>query len=208
MFTGSVVIGEKPIVLSALCEPHVRMAVWTRPNPAPADAAFPTSLGMTCDGHWIEVEEPAPVWLMDDLQRLGEIFCIVSGETGWQARFETVTDRACPRLHEDATPLRMITTYLGPGTEWLFASEAADDLDVRKASTRARLRTVAPGAVALIKGSKALRAEDDALVLHRSPAASRARPRHVCVIDRPAHAPPQVELSEPNGVTAPLPRRR
>jgi len=188
VFTGSVVTGESPIVLSAVCEPRVRMAIWNRPNPWSVAAVFPPSLGFTCGGHWIDVDEPAPFWLMEDIQRLGEIFSMVSGESGWRARTETVTDRACPRLHEDATPLRMITTYLGAGTEWLFASEAGDDLDVRKTSTRTRLRTVAPGAVAMIKGSEAGRSEDGALVLHRSPAASRARPRHVCVMDRPARA--------------------
>lgn len=199
VFTGSVVIGESPIVLSAVCEPHVRMAIWNRPNPLPVAAAFPPSLGFSCDGHWIEVDEPAPLWLMEDLQGLGEIFSMVSGEGGWRARFETVIDRACPRLHEDATPLRMITTYSGAGTEWLFASEAGDDLDVRRASTRARLRTVAPGAVAMIKGSEAGRSEGDALVLHRSPAASRARPRHVCVMDRLRQGQPSVGMEPTRG---------
>ncbi|AXE66300.1 hypothetical protein BBF93_06835 [Hyphomonas sp. CACIAM 19H1] len=34
-------------------------------------------------------------------------------------RLEYVTDDACRKFHKDETGFRLITTYLGPGTQWI-----------------------------------------------------------------------------------------
>lgn len=185
MAVGSVVIGESPMVFGTLFEPHVRMAVWTRPNPWKGEVVPAPDVGFTCDGDWIAPDAPVAEWVMEDLLMLGDIFGAMAGERGWRARLETVTNRACPRFHEDATPLRMITTYAGRATEWLFAGESDGDLDARRPSTRRRIRTAAAGAVLMIKGRLMDRFDDRPVVLHRSPAASRKAPRLVCTLDPP-----------------------
>lgn len=183
MAVGAVVQGITPTVFAALVEPHVRMAVWSRP--APIEDATPTPFEARCDGLWIAPSGPAPDWLLDDIQGLGDILAAVSGSPMWRARFEAVVDRACPRFHQDAVSVRLIATYQGPGLEWAFASEIGEDLDARHTETRRRIRTLHPGDIAIMKGSApGWEAWPDlAVVLHRSPPASRTRPRRLLTID-------------------------
>lgn len=183
MAVGAVVTGINPTVFATLMEPHVRMAVWSRPAPLEVDG--PDTFEATCEGAWIATSGPAPDWLLDDIQGLGGILSAVSGSPNWRATFQRVTTRACPRFHQDAISVRLIATYQGPGSEWAFATELGDDLDARRAETRRRVHTLQPGDIAIMKGT----ADgwepwpDLPVVLHRSPAASRTAVRRVLTID-------------------------
>lgn len=183
MAVGAVVTGISPTVFTTLMEPHVRMAVWSRPAPLEVDG--PDTFEATCERPWLATSGPAPDWLLDDIQGLGGILSAVSGSPNWRATFQRVTTRACPRFHQDAISVRLIATYQGPGSEWAFATELRDDLDARRAETRRRVRTLQPGDIAIMKGT----ADgwepwpDLPVVLHRSPAASRNAFRRVLTID-------------------------
>ncbi|MDQ1155054.1 DUF1826 domain-containing protein [Brevundimonas sp. SORGH_AS_0993] len=186
MAVGAVVHGLSPSVFTTLFEPQVRLAICARPDLLRNGAeAAPADFSAACDGRWIEPSGPAPDWLLDDIQRLGEILSRVTGVETWRARFETVQTRACPRFHQDAIAARLIVTYDGPGTEWAFESEVADDLDARRAETRARIRRLHPGEIAVLKGTAPGWEPwpDFPAVLHRSPPASRQTPRRVLTLD-------------------------
>lgn len=184
MAVGCVVEGLSPLVFSTIWEPQVRMAVWNRPSPSVGDVQGQT-LVAAFDGVGMATSAEPSQWLSEDLNRLGEIFSAVSGSAFWKARYETVRERECPRFHQDAVTVRLITTYAGPGTEWLFASECGDDPDARRHETRERVRTLFPGDVAIMKGSaRGWEAWPDfPVLLHRSPPASPAAPRQVLTID-------------------------
>lgn len=195
MAVGTVVEGASPAVFMTLFEPQVRMAVWSRPSPRMSDDVV-RDLEWRADGAEVVPSGPAPDWLEDDVRRLGEVFAALSGEDAWRARYEQVSARQCPRFHQDAVSLRLITTYAGAGTEWLFEREAQDDLDARLASTRQAIRRLFPGDVAVMKGSAPGWEPwpDFPVVLHRSPPASPVRPRRVLTMNaalRPETGAPQ-----------------
>ena len=189
MAVGAVVQGLAPTVFTTLFEPQVRMAIWSRPSPFPADAPAqddaPPHFTAECDGCWIAPSGPAPDWLLRDIQGLGEIVAAISGCEAWRARCETVTHRACPRFHQDAVSVRLILAYAGPGPEWAFAGEIGEDLDGRRIGTRRRVRTLQPGDVAIMKGTAPgwEAWPDFPVVLHRSPPAGWRTPRRVLTID-------------------------
>ncbi len=186
------------MVFTTLMEPHVRMAIWSRPSPSP-DPMGVTPFEARCDGHWIAAPMDAPEWLLTDMEKLGEIFSAIFGEPGWRARCEQVVDRACPRFHQDAVSVRLITTYAGPGSEWAFERELENDLDAETSTVRNRIRTLAPGDVAILKGSAPGWEPwpDFPVVLHRSPPASRSSPRLVLTFD------PFEPLIDPRAGSAP-----
>jgi len=90
-----------------------------------------------------------------------------------------VREDQCRKFHVDAVALRMVTTYVGPGTEWL------DEADVDRAALARRIRSPAaanaeivrrpdgvrrarPGDVLMLKGSRDATAAGRGAV-HRSP---------------------------------------
>jgi hypothetical protein len=88
-------------------------------------------------------------------------------------RLEGITTDACRRIHADYTDLRLITTYAGPGTDYLprFATP-----------NEGNLQRLATGDIGLFKGR--LHAAGHEPCLHRSPPiAGTGAARLVLVID-------------------------
>jgi hypothetical protein len=154
--------GTSPGIFAAIREREVGAAVWTRPSPI-QEREFPA---------WarpVRAEFASlPAWLSADMIALQDQLTQLGLGRAWRFALETVTTRACPRFHQDALKLRLITAYRGPGVELA----AADDLH---APTR-----TATGSVVLLKGS---RWPDAPKLLHRSPPARRSRPRWLFVMD-------------------------
>jgi hypothetical protein len=109
-------------------------------------------------------------------------------------RVEITASATCPRFHVDRTGLRLLCTYRGPGTEWL-ADEDADrsrlgagaagrpDACSGLLRSGARIRTVPPFAVVLLKGS-AWPGNEARGAIHRSPAVPcGAGPRVLVALD-------------------------
>jgi hypothetical protein len=61
--------------------------------------------------------------LLEDIQRLAGHFAAIAttldGPRSVTLRLETLRDDGCRRFHVDRVRLRLLCTYLGPGTEWL-----------------------------------------------------------------------------------------
>lgn len=110
-------------------------------------------------------------WLIDDIARLTTLFLMLAPAERARIRLEVIDDDACRYFHVDHVRLRLVTTYRGPGTQWL--PETAVDrsaLDRRDHETICRspeaIRVLAPGTVGLFKGAR--HPEGGGLV-HRSP---------------------------------------
>lgn len=123
-------------------------------------------------------------WL-DDVGALVEVFAELFGAPRVGLRVMTLSGPMCPRFHVDRIPVRLLTTYAGPGTEWLCDRDvtrerlgpgAAGKPDESSGLLRpgARIRRLPAGAVALFKGS-AWDTGQLGGVVHRSPHAVGGR---------------------------------
>jgi len=57
--------------------------------------------------------------LKADIRLLAEMFSCLFGLRTIGLRLTPLTGSMCPRFHVDRVPCRLITTYVGTGTEWL-----------------------------------------------------------------------------------------
>jgi hypothetical protein len=90
-------------------------------------------------------------------------------------RLEGINTNACRKIHADYTDVRLITTYSGPGTEYLPHGQATSEENLVR---------LPAGHVALFKGR--LFAEGHEPCLHRSPpVGDTGEKRLVLVIDTP-----------------------
>lgn len=87
--------------------------------------------------------------LAQDAALLGERFCAALGLARMEVRLERVTGDSCRKFHGDYVTARLITTYVGPGTQWLGAREAEA---LASGTNPTRINQMATGDVGLFKG--------------------------------------------------------
>lgn len=100
--------------------------------------------------------------LTDDICILATHYCDVVRCDRFELRLEIVTGDACRKFHADFVTARLITTYLGEGTQWLEAddvSRVAEGLEPRT------MRALSTGDVGIFKGKLATKHP----AIHRSP---------------------------------------
>lgn len=81
-------------------------------------------------------------------------------------RIEVVDTQACPKFHCDNVYVRLVTTYVGPATEYQFVGESA-------------IQRAKPGSLVFLKGHQHPTHRDS--VHHRSPAIPHGA-RRLCVV--------------------------
>ena len=184
-------IGDTPDILARINEPDVNICVWQRPSIdkierelvslAPRDLpdvrchcnlnkfdAAVTRLmanqGLSTDlfKHWRE-----------DLLNIARIYFPLTRGRRVTMRLETTDQDGCPRFHTDRTHLRLLCTYLGPGTEWLRNDQADREAQLAGAPNSEILLTYKPSQlrrfwVGLLKGS-AFPGNSRNGLIHRSP---------------------------------------
>lgn len=92
--------------------------------------------------------------LASDVVALAQAFAAIMGCDHVKLRLQVVETDACRKFHMDMVTARLLTTYAGPGTQWIEA--AAPD----------EVKQLAPGEIALLKGRRWV---EEPEVLHRSP---------------------------------------
>jgi hypothetical protein len=108
-------------------------------------------------------------------------------------RLARVEHAMCPRLHVDLVSLRLVSTYVGPGTQFVCSSDvdrrflghaANGERDERSGVLRssALISAASAGDIVLLKGERWPGNEGRGAV-HRSPEASAGRPRLVVTMD-------------------------
>ncbi|PWB32255.1 DUF1826 domain-containing protein [Pseudomonas sp. SDI] len=179
--------GTSPSVLAEVLQDGVNMAVWQRRLPAQIEDFVSILLSLKpslAESLVVDTDPDADAPPLDslasgyaDLQGyagfiadvrwlVGAYACLLDARrVGLRLR---VLERAmCPRFHVDHVPLRLITTYGGPASEWL---------------DNGQIRQLATGDVALLKGEKWLGNEGAGLV-HRSPALVEGERRLILTLD-------------------------
>lgn len=127
--------------------------------------------------------------LVADVQLLAEATACLFGVVRVAVRLRMLEKAMCPRFHCDNLPVRLVTTYLGPGSEWLPDSAVergglgVPDLGkpdpVREPGA---IRQLGCGDVALLKGSGWVGNEERGIV-HRSPALKDGQQRLLLTLD-------------------------
>lgn len=123
--------------VEAVFDPHVHLVVWQRSGDAGVaqrSACWPLTPGRVMRSIRVDaLRLPAVASMLSlplhspfaaDVLLLAELFATITGTATIGVRVD-VTDRAtCPRFHADHVTLRLMTTYRGPGTQWLQDGEA------------------------------------------------------------------------------------
>jgi hypothetical protein len=196
-----IAVGGRPDVLAAIYDPDANAAIWLRGGPA-SDVLLPTgSAGQSFNieaavpadavEHWLARELPAGLQpLRGDIAELAAMYACLFDVAYLGLRIRTLDRPMCPRFHVDRVTCRLLTTYVGAGTEYL-ANEDVDRSQLGRPVADARrppvLRDDAPihrmpaGAVALCKG-EAWPGNEGAGFVHRSPD-PEGSPRLVLSID-------------------------
>ncbi|MCM2129420.1 DUF1826 domain-containing protein [Larsenimonas rhizosphaerae] len=127
--------------------------------------------------------------LIEDVVTLAQAMAYLFETEEVGVRLRRLDEAMCPRFHCDRLPVRLVSTYLGPGSEWLpddavnragLGAPSASKPDILRVPEA--LDTLSAGDVALMKGTGWVGSEDRALV-HRSPGVSPGEMRLVLTID-------------------------
>ncbi len=126
--------GRRRRVLDSLTQPGVRLAIWQRELPEGLSLAlldwawrYPAGVEDAVSVPPRNVEsclaafhaEPWRQWLWEDLKSLTEDFSRLAAVKSCRVTFGPIRTDQCRKFHVDKLRMRLITTYAGPGTEWL-----------------------------------------------------------------------------------------
>ncbi len=115
---------------------------------------------------------PSHDFLLEDISELVEQFSQITKVTSFRVLLATIDTNMCRKFHADINSLRMLCTYVGPGTLWLPDTAVNSDSHKIKDKNQSMevnedsAQQVNSGDVIILKG--ALYPEANA-VLHRSP---------------------------------------
>ncbi|MEP3225635.1 MAG: DUF1826 domain-containing protein [Parasphingorhabdus sp.] len=104
----------------------------------------------------------ASAFLIEDILDLCELFGKTVHYPKIEIRVELVTGNSCWKFHSDYVEIRLITTYIGRGTQWI------DQYDIDRISDGLEpldINELEPGDVGLFKG----KLNNNQPVIHRSP---------------------------------------
>lgn len=181
-----------PDALGRIADPDCNLAIWERPAPRGLAALLESNLrtlrfGASLGDFSRQLSEeiaaagypdsPACAVLTADIADLARRFAAIMKVEQLQARLAIVTTDGCRKFHGDFVRARLITTYVGIGTQWLDPAEAAR---VRNGAAPGRINTLAASDVGIFKGWH----WTGAPAIHRSPPiAERHGVRLVLVLD-------------------------
>ena len=127
---------RSPRGLERINEPQIDLVVWQRSLPvALHDWLEPLPARQLPQGRVLATVDKLPVALaqliaasrtpnglgarilIDDVIDLASRFARITGSKPVDVGLEAVDDNACWKFHRDCVPLRLLTTYRGPGTQ-------------------------------------------------------------------------------------------
>lgn len=177
-----------PARLHAILRPEIGLAIWWRAPPVVPSAALAAFRSIRLEADVTEAHGAvlaalarqrrrawhAPVAV--DIALLGRRFAALMGIDRIEIRLEAVRGNACWKFHADDVTVRLITTYVGPGTEWML----------RDTGPAGKVHQLAPGDIGLFKGRAWA---PDMPVLHRSPPIEGSGDVRLLLVIDPAPAP-------------------
>lgn len=136
--------------------------------------------------------------LIADVAMLARHFCLALGLAQFELRLEVVRTDSCRKFHADFVSARLITTYVGKGTDWL---EDADVTRVAAGHQPHRINRLNPFDVGLFKGKLAT----DRPAIHRSPPIEDSAAARLLLVLNPARklfVDPENSVFPPGGEVA------
>lgn len=100
-----------------------------------------------------------------DITDLVNAFALITGSERVDLRLEHIDHDACWRFHIDIVETRLLTTYLGPATEWVQPVYAEQAINEQK-NFSGPIERLCRDDVAIFKGGNAARGSG---IVHRSP---------------------------------------
>ena len=195
--------GANPKVLTKILHDDANLAVWQRQLPLhigdfarlllslneplaeslvleiPSEDAEPNLRGLASGFSDLEGYEG----FIADVSWLVSAFACLLGAKRVGLRLRALDQAMCPRFHVDHVPVRLITTYVGVGSEWL--KEGAIDrrqLGNSHAEPQAPIQHINSGDVALLKGEK-WHGNEGLGLIHRSPQLAPGQRRLILTLD-------------------------
>ncbi len=118
-------------------------------------------------------------FLAQDIESLARVFGAAMGRRHLHAQLEVLADDRCRKFHTDNVTVRLLCTYVGPGTQWVRNEDAVrgnlgrTDVDLETANRSVfrvpeAVRECTAGDVLLMKG-EAFPGNRGFGVVHRSP---------------------------------------
>jgi len=108
------------------------------------------------------VKGPEQARLIEDVADLAEMFCSIIDSHELEVRLEIITTDSCRKFHADYVVARLITTYVGDGTQWL---EQPDADRVAQGLEPERINQMSAGDIGIFKGKMGTATP----AIHRSP---------------------------------------
>lgn len=179
MLDHVVTSGPARASLDTIARPDAALAIWSRSLPDALRAALASleldkvddvSLDLAIDeaigGALVDAgyADPVATLLAEDIELLARRHAALTGEDRLRLRLEVIETDACRRFHADFVTLRLLCSYVGPGTQWC----RADAIDA--------VCDVPTGAVGVFKGRSLL---DPPTLLHHSPPISATGERRL-----------------------------
>lgn len=199
------VMRPTPDVLSEVLLDEVNLAVWQRRLPAsierfaaaltsqPAPLAERLTLEFDPDNGEPDLQGLVAQYrqlegyadFVADVTWLAKAYGFLLGARRLGVRLRVLDSTMCPRFHVDHVPMRLITTYIGPGSDWL-GEGAIRRADLGSAAAEPQgdsmIHRLECGHVALAKGEKWAGNEGRGLV-HRSPPVPAGERRLLVTMD-------------------------
>ena len=196
----------RPEVLSKVRRPDVDIACWRRDAPAFAGEladwvgrSEPPEFdeivsAKAVDAMAVVAAAPASIRaaVAEDVSMLLGYFAAAGRASELRLFFGAVRDDRCRKFHVDAVAMRLVTTYVGPGTEWVPEAQLDRDalarlipcpMEANRAIVRdpKKVRRAQPGDVLMLKGSRHPNAGRRGAV-HRSPPLPPGEARLVLIV--------------------------
>ena len=193
--------------LAAINEPDMALVIWRRALPLRLqtwldrlDASRlphlrilvrPSDLRRAVEPHLDEIGMPPGDMrdlLIGDVDDLVSAFAGIARSDLVDVRLERVSHDSCWKFHWDFVEARLLTTYRGPGTEWVQPIHAERALRAQK-RFKGPLEHVSGNDVAIFKGNCA---GPDSGIVHRSPPiAGTGCTRLLLALNKPSTASPE-----------------
>lgn len=199
---------ESPLVLTDIYEKECNIAIWQRRLP---DAFLASLANYVANGKTLTAARQlsadsaeayiqtlandqlfAPQLHAYIIELIDMFICLFEADTiGF--RLSTLNKAMCPRFHVDRVPCRLVTTFLGPGSQWLahemvdrakLGHQSGDTNDAASGLYRREddIQTLNTGDVAILKG-ELWQGNENAGIVHRSPPVTENQPRIVMTLD-------------------------
>ncbi|MFN3460247.1 MAG: DUF1826 domain-containing protein [Oceanibaculum sp.] len=131
---------------------------------------------------------PMRDWLVSDIEALTRAFAAIAVCDPVDIRLEAVSHDSCWKFHRDYVPVRLLTTYRGPATEWVHPAHAEAALQAQK-DYDGPIERLEAGDVAIFKGKMA--ADADGIVHRSPPIAGTGRTRLLLCLNSPSDVSPE-----------------